>query len=109
MTDGATRQLIGIAIPTLKHLRLTTLGCISAGDSGDADAVDALREAGFAGGPAVYAAFEQWLNENEAGSPANVFASSRALRICSGSGRAGRPSLMIRSTPTLAFENCTSN
>ncbi|HVD61066.1 MAG TPA: V4R domain-containing protein [Gemmatimonadaceae bacterium] len=72
MTDGATRQLIGIAIPTLKHLRLTTLGCISAGDSGDADAVDALREAGFAGGPAVYAAFEQWLNENEAGSAENL-------------------------------------
>jgi predicted hydrocarbon binding protein len=72
MTDGATRQLIGIAIPTLKQLRLTTLACISAGDSGDADAVDALREAGFAGGPAVYAAFEQWLEENNAGSAANL-------------------------------------
>jgi predicted hydrocarbon binding protein len=63
MTDAATRQLIGIAIPTLRELRAATLGCISAGPAGEADAVDALREAGFAGGPAVYEAFEQWLAE----------------------------------------------
>src|SRR5260221_3205152 len=56
MTYTAARQLIGIAIPTLKDLRAATL-------AGGADAVDALREAGFAGGPAVYEAFEQWLGE----------------------------------------------
>ena len=59
MTDTAARQLIGIAIPTLKELRAATL-------AGGADAVDALREAGFAGGPAVYEAFEQWLGETAA-------------------------------------------
>jgi len=48
--------LIGIAIPTLKDLRAATL-------AGGVDAVDVLREAGFAGGPAVYNAFEQWLSE----------------------------------------------
>jgi len=56
MTDTAARQLIGIAIPTIKELRAATLAA-------GADAVDALREAGFAGGPAVYDAFEQWLAE----------------------------------------------
>ena len=56
MIDTQTRQLIGIAIPTLKELRAGTL-------AGGSDAVDALREAGFAGGPAVYDAFEQWLGE----------------------------------------------
>lgn len=59
MTDTAARQLIGIAIPTLKELRAATL-------AGRVDAVDALREAGFAGGPAVYEAFEQWLGETSA-------------------------------------------
>ena len=56
MTETATRQLIGIAIPTLKQLRAATI-------AGGADAVDELREAGFAGGQAVYEAFEQWLGE----------------------------------------------
>jgi predicted hydrocarbon binding protein len=65
MTDSAARQLIGIAIPTLRELRAATLACISAGPAGEADAVDALRDAGFAGGPAVYEAFEQWLGESE--------------------------------------------
>jgi predicted hydrocarbon binding protein len=65
MTNSTTRQLIGIAIPTLRELRAATLGCISASAAGEGDAVDALREAGFAGGPAVYEAFEQWLGESE--------------------------------------------
>lgn len=72
MTDTAMRELIGIAVPTLKALRTQMLACISAGQSDDADAVDALREAGFGGGPAVYAAFEQWLVENNAGAAANL-------------------------------------
>lgn len=65
MTDTSARQLIGIAIPTLRELRAATLACISAGPAGEADAVAALREAGFAGGPAVYEAFEQWLDESD--------------------------------------------
>jgi predicted hydrocarbon binding protein len=66
MTDAGARQLIGIAIPTIKELRAATL-------AGGVDAVDALREAGFAGGPAVYDAFEQWLSETQAAeSPRSV-------------------------------------
>src|SRR6476620_11502328 len=66
MTDIAARQLIGIAIPTLRELRAATLACMASGPAGEADAIDALRGAGFAGGPAVYEAFEQWLGESEA-------------------------------------------
>lgn len=62
MTNSTTRQLIGIAIPTLRELRAV---CVSASAAGESDAVDALREAGFAGGPAVYEAFEQWLSESD--------------------------------------------
>jgi predicted hydrocarbon binding protein len=63
MTETATPRLIGIGIPTLRELRGATLACLSARPSGEADAVDALREAGYAGGQAVYDAFEQWLRE----------------------------------------------
>ncbi len=64
MPENATSQLIGIAIPTLRELRGATLACLSVTGTGEADAIDALREAGFAGGEAVYDAFEQWLGEN---------------------------------------------
>ncbi len=63
MAETATPRLIGIAIPTLRELRGVTLACLSASASGEADAVDALREAGYAGGQAVYEAFEQWIAE----------------------------------------------
>jgi len=66
MENGVASQLIGIAIPTLRELRATTLACLSSGPSGSADAVDALRAAGFAGGDAVYRAFELWLQETGA-------------------------------------------
>lgn len=57
--DSSTTHLVGIAIPTLTELRLAVLG------SAEPDAaVIALREAGYAGGDAVYAAFESWLGEN---------------------------------------------
>ncbi len=57
--DSSTTHLVGIAIPTLKELRLAVLS------SAEPDtAVNALREAGYAGGDAVYAAFESWLSEN---------------------------------------------
>jgi len=63
MPDTGTTRLIGIAIPTLRELRGATLASLSARPSGEADAVDALREAGYAGGDAVYEAFEAWLHE----------------------------------------------
>lgn len=65
MANTPATGLIGIALPTLRELRATTLTCLSGGPSAGADAVDALREAGFAGGQAVYEAFEQWLQEGE--------------------------------------------
>jgi len=67
MAESAASQLIGIAIPTLRELRAATLASLSAGPSGEADAVGALREAGYAGGEAIYEAFEQWLGEAESG------------------------------------------
>jgi predicted hydrocarbon binding protein len=52
-------KLVGVAIPTLRELRAAVL------QSNDPDAaVSALREAGYAGGEAVHAAFEQWLEES---------------------------------------------
>src|SRR5215210_5519511 len=63
MAETGTTRLIGIAIPTLRELRGATLAALSARPSGEADAVDALREAGYAGGDAVYEAFESWLRE----------------------------------------------
>lgn len=68
MTETPAAQLIGIAIPTLRELRAATLACLSAGPAGEAEAVDALREAGYAGGQAVYEAFEQWLAETSTSS-----------------------------------------
>jgi predicted hydrocarbon binding protein len=52
-------QMVGVAVPTLRELRSAVL---SASDS-DA-AVSALREAGYAGGDAVYEAFERWIAES---------------------------------------------
>jgi V4R domain len=79
MTEIATTQLIGIAVPTLRELRGTALACLSASATGEADAVDALREAGFAGGPAVFEAFEQWLAENGRGSDDSTRAADLTL------------------------------
>ncbi|MEO8192814.1 MAG: hypothetical protein ABI681_03110 [Gemmatimonadales bacterium] len=59
MTDSMTAHLVGVGIPTLRELRSAVIAC-----SSPEDAVTALREAGFAGGEAVYAAFEQWLVES---------------------------------------------
>jgi predicted hydrocarbon binding protein len=58
--ESSTVQLVGVAIPTLRQLRETVL---SAADTDSA--VNALREAGYAGGNAVYEAFEQWLRESQ--------------------------------------------
>ena len=60
--ESSTIQLVGVAVPTLRELRSAVLA------SPDAEfAVGALREAGYAGGDAVYAAFEQWLRETREG------------------------------------------
>ena len=57
MTES-TMQMVGVAVPTLRELRAAIL------TSGDPEAaVSALREAGYAGGDAVHAAFESWLSE----------------------------------------------
>jgi predicted hydrocarbon binding protein len=57
MTES-TMQMVGVAVPTLRELRAAIL------TSGDPEAaVSALREAGYAGGDAVHAAFEAWLSE----------------------------------------------
>lgn len=63
MTDTSAMRLIGIAVPTLRELRAATLASVTAAPADEAGAVDVLREAGFAGGPAIYEAFEQWLAE----------------------------------------------
>ncbi len=64
MAHSESVQLIGIALPTLRELRAATLASLSSHGSGEADAVDSLREAGYAGGDAVFGAFERWLAEN---------------------------------------------
>lgn len=62
-----TPQLIGVAVPLLRELRAGVLAA-----SAPADAVRTLREAGFAGGDAVYRAFEQWLGESGYSSPSSA-------------------------------------
>lgn len=51
-------HLVGIAIPTLRELRTAVIS-----SSTPEAAVAALREAGYAGGEAVHAAFERWVGE----------------------------------------------
>ena len=58
MTESST-HLVGVAIPTLRQLRSAVVSSTSPDG-----AVNALREAGFAGGAAVYAAFEEWLADS---------------------------------------------
>lgn len=68
MTESSMK-LVGVAIPTLRELRAVVLS------SNDPDAaVNALREAGYAGGEAVHAAFEQWLAESGTGSETSALA-----------------------------------
>lgn len=61
MTESSMK-LVGVAIPTLRELRAAVL---QSNDPGAA--VNALREAGYAGGEAIHAAFEHWLTESGAG------------------------------------------
>ncbi|MBA2707272.1 MAG: hypothetical protein H0U59_05655 [Gemmatimonadaceae bacterium] len=62
MTETASSRLIGIALPTLRKLRVSVMAC-----NGGSEAVRTLREAGYAGGSTVHAAFEHWLEESAPG------------------------------------------
>ncbi|MEO5903228.1 MAG: 4-vinyl reductase [Gemmatimonadaceae bacterium] len=61
MMEASSTQLVGVAVPTLRRLRSAIL---SSADT--SDAVTALRDAGYAGGETIYAAFELWLVETGA-------------------------------------------
>ena len=64
MAETESVQMIGIALPTLRELRGATLASLASRGGGEADAVDTLREAGYAGGETVFSAFERWLRES---------------------------------------------
>jgi len=72
--------LIGIAIPTLRELRAGTLSSHAAGPGSETNGVDALRAAGYAGGDAVYDAFEQWLAEGQGSGAPNRAAPELTLQ-----------------------------
>jgi len=76
MIEATAIKLVGVAIPTLRELRGVVLR------SGDAhSAVGALRDAGYAGGEAVYDAFEQWLDENGDAGPGDLSLEEFAERV----------------------------
>ena len=115
MAEIPAAQLIGMAIPTLRELRGATLACLSSGPAGEADAVDALREAGYAGGQAVYDAFAQWLAEDGGGtdsaSPSDLTLEEfgeRASRYfgAAGWGRVEFDSHREEGVASLAMESC---
>ncbi|HUQ48025.1 MAG TPA: V4R domain-containing protein [Gemmatimonadaceae bacterium] len=56
--EKSSLYLVGVAVPTLRQLRSTVLSA-----AGPTEAVNALREAGYAGGDSIYSAFERWLVE----------------------------------------------
>lgn len=66
MTETSASQLVGVATETLRALRTTILSTAA-----EEDAINALREAGYAGGETLFAAFERWLAE-ENGSQVDV-------------------------------------
>lgn len=76
MTESSTAHLVGIAIPTLRELRSAVLSA-----SEPDHAVNALREAGFAGGESIYAAYEQWLAETGITNPSEGRSDSGQLAI----------------------------
>lgn len=74
MTESTTTQMVGVAVPTLRELRAAVLM------TGDPEtAVNALREAGYAGGDSVHAAFEAWLSESTGSSAGRTDASDLSL------------------------------
>ena len=61
MMEKSSFYLVGVAVPTLRQLRSTVLSSAE-----PSEAVNALREAGYAGGDSIYSAFERWLVETGA-------------------------------------------
>ena len=76
MIEATAIKLVGVAIPTLRELRGVVLRSVDA-DS----AVVSLRDAGYAGGEAVYDAFEQWLDENGDADPGDLSLEEFAERV----------------------------
>lgn len=76
MTETSTTQLVGVAIPTLRELRAAVLT-----SSSPEAAVEALRQAGFAGGEAVHNAFEQWLSGSRLSEAATGRTDSTGLTV----------------------------
>lgn len=60
MATSEAPELIGLAQRTLRDLRLRVAGASGGGP-------DALREAGYAGAPSLFDAFETWLTDRGAG------------------------------------------
>src|SRR5687768_16262488 len=111
MAETGTARLIGIAIPTLRELRWATLASLSAQPSGEADAVDALREAGYAGGETVYEAFEQWLLEMESSAAPDLTLDEFGVRAAEYFRAAGWGLVEFDAHPnetvaTLSMEDC---
>jgi len=79
MATSEAPELIGLAQRTLRDLRLRVAGASGGGP-------DALREAGYAGAPSLFDAFETWLSDQGSG------------RQSSFSARAGDASLLDRCT-----------
>ena len=74
MTETTMSQMVGVAVPTLRELRAAVL------TSGDPEAaVSALRDAGYAGGDAVHAAFEAWLSDSSESAGERVDAGDLSL------------------------------
>ncbi len=67
MMETSNLYLVGVAVPTLRQLRSTVLSTAE-----PADAVTALREAGYAGGESIYSAFERWLAETGSSDKSNA-------------------------------------
>ena len=90
--NPATRatRLIGIAIPTLRELRAAALSRHASDAAGDAEGVDSLRAAGYAGGEAVYDAFEQWLAEEPSAQSSTASRSAPDLTLQEFGERAAR-------------------
>jgi len=67
MTEATAIKLVGVAVPTLRELRSVVLRSVDS-----ESAVSSLRDAGYAGGEAVYDAFEQWLEDNGDAAPRDL-------------------------------------
>jgi predicted hydrocarbon binding protein len=68
MMETPNLYLVGVAVPTLRQLRSTVLSAAE-----PAEAVAALREAGYVGGDSIYSAFERWLMETGSSVPSDAW------------------------------------